>query len=279
MTYGYAPPAQTVHASASTSHVVPPGYIHQTAWKSNAKPDILGVYAYDVGTWKSLVWRWADTMRPDAIQHVTGPGGKPAYRFEVSNGDTSSPGTAGNSPRAELFSVSAAEDRREIVPPRENILRDGDEYWATWAMYLAPDFPTTHTWATLIQRKFQNGVTYDVNWFSLNAHKDTIDFSPPGATKDTYVPISTVTALRGRWTQFTIHERMSSGPDGYFALYMNGQLVGTRSGPTIQAGDINHNFHYGYYRSNQAMPGVGVVYFSPLMISRSASPSAVPVLP
>lgn len=276
--YGYVPPSQTVYGG-STPIVVPAGYVHQTAWTTGGGPDIEGVYAFDFGEWRSMVWRWADTMRSDAIQHVVGPGGMPAYRIELTNDDHASPGTAGDHPRAEFFSVDPAEDRRERDPPRENIFRDGDEYWATFAIYLAPDFPTTHLWATLIQRKLQNVSSYPVNWFSINAHGDTIDFSPPGSPSDTFVPVSTVTAMRGRWTQFTWHERMSSGSDGYFALYMDGALVGERSGATITGGDINFNIHYGYYRGNEGGPGVGVVHYSPFMLLRGASPGTIPTLP
>ena len=276
--YGFIPEAQTVYPGRHPIEV-PAGYVHQTAWDTGGGPDIEGVYAYDFSDWQSMVWRWSDTMRPDAIQHVTGPGGLPAYRVEVANHDHSSPGTAGDNPRAELFSIDPAEGRRERVPPRGNIFRDGDEYWATFAMRLAEDFPTTHRWATFVQRKFQNGYDTPVDWFTLNAHRDRIDFTPPGTPRGTFEDITTVTALRGRWTQFTFHERVSSGSDGYFAIYMDGEMVGERHGATIAAGDVNYTIHYGYYRSNEGGPGVGVIHYSPFMILRGSEPGTIPSLP
>jgi hypothetical protein len=118
--YGYIPPAQTVHGGTTPINV-PAGYIHQTAWAASGnKPDIQGVYAYPFGGWNSLVWRWADTMRTNSIQHVASApvSAKPAYRFEITRNDHASPGTAGDHPRAEFFSVSAAEDRRDPPPPQ-----------------------------------------------------------------------------------------------------------------------------------------------------------------
>lgn len=276
--YGFVPEAQTVYGGR-TPIPLAPGYIHQTAWTTGGGPDIEGVYAHDFGEWRSLIWRWADTMRPDAIQHVNGPGGLPAYRVELTNDDHASPGTAGDHPRAELFSVDPAEVRRERVPAREQFFRDGDEYWGTFAMHLAEDFPTTQLWATFVQRKFQNGYASPVEWFTLNAHRDRIDFCPPGTARGTFEPITTVTALRGRWTQFTFHERVSSGSDGYFAIYMDGELVGERHGATIAPGDVNYQIHYGYYRGNEGGPGVGVIHYSPLMIFRGADPGTIPPLP
>jgi len=278
--YGCTPEAQTVYGGR-TPIPVPAGYIHQTGWNTGGGADIKGVYACDFGEWKSTVWRWADTMRSDAIQSGLWDdiGDRPAYRFEVRNEDGSSPGTATGNPRAEFFSIDPAEGRRERVPTHDGFFRDGDEYWATFAMYLAEDFPTTHKWATLIQRKFQNGYTPPVDWFTLNAHRDTIDYTIPGAPRGTFADITTVSALRGRWTQFTFHERISSGSDGYFAIYMDGVMVGEHHGPTIAAGDVNYHIHYGYYRSNEGNPGTGVVYYSPFMLYRGSDPGEVPPLP
>lgn len=284
--YGYLPPPQRV-GGGRTTWVVPAGYIHQTAWNEAPAADIQGVYAYDFGNWKSLVWRWADTMRADSIQRVIGPGGKPAYRIEIRPTDGASEGTDGDHPRAEFFSVDGAEDRRERTPPRENILRDGDEYWATFAIYVPYDFPDNHRWATLIQRKFQNGgmpATYPA-WFTLDVHRGNIDVAMPGTPRDVYTTIGTLAELKGRWTQFTFHEKVSSQADGYFEIFMNGKSKAKRNGATIPAGDINFNFHYGYYRANEkddkfpTPPGVGVLFYSPFMIMRGTTPDPVPALP
>ena len=286
--YGYVPPAQTV-GGGSTTQTIPAGYVHQTAWAETGgagAADIEGVYAYEYAGWKSMVWRWADTMRQQSIQHLTSADGTAAYRVELTPGDHASPGTAGDHPRAEFFSVDPAEDRRQRQPPRENIFRDGDEYWATFAMCLPGDFPNNHRWATLIQRKFQNNMpsTYP-SWFTLNVHRTTVDVALPGTPLNSaYVPVATLAEMKDRWVQVVFHEKVSSRSDGYFEIFIDGVRKASRSGPTIPAGDINFNLHYGYYRANERddrepyPPGIGVVYYSPLMLFRGAQPSTTPML-
>ena len=244
-----------------------------------------GAYAYDYGGGRPRCGAWR-SMRHQSIQHLDAADGTAAYRVELTPDDHASPGTAGDHPRAEFFSVDPAEDRRQRQPPRQNIFRDGDEYWATFAMCLPGDFPDNHRWATLVQRKFQNNMpsTYP-SWFTLNVHRTTVDIALPGTPLNAaYVPIATLGELKNRWVQFVFHEKVSSGSAGYFEFFMDGVKKASRSGPTIPAGDINFNFHYGYYRANERddrepyPPGIGVVYYSPLMIFRGPQPTATPVL-
>lgn len=293
--YTYMPPAQTVSGGGSSYFTVASGHIHQTDWNREVPnaPDIQGVYVADYAGWRSMVWRWADTMRANSITRVTASNGKPAYRMELTQDDESSPGTKpATHPRAELFSVDPAEDRREPghTPSRDNIFRDGDEYWATFAIYLPAAFPTNHRWATLIQRKLQNlkpNEQYPMNWFTLNVHKDIVDLSIPGLPLDTApMQIGKLSDFTNRWNQITIHERLSSKSDGLFEVYLNGaKTTAQRSGRTVLAGDWNFNYHYGYYRANEPAdgrsdkPGVGVVEYSPLLVFRGSSPAVPPMLP
>src|SRR5688500_15132056 len=69
--YGWLPPAQQVGGGAVADLTVPAGYIHQTAWAEGGGPDVRGVYAHPNSGWESMIWRWADTMRSNSIQHVT----------------------------------------------------------------------------------------------------------------------------------------------------------------------------------------------------------------
>jgi len=281
--YGWLPPAQVVGGGA-TVQTVPAGYIHQTAWSQNGGPDLRGVYAYPNSGWESMIWRWADTMRSNSIQQVTGPGDKPAYRMELAPTDGPDPGTAGNHPRAELFSVDPAEKRRERPAPATGVLRDGDEYWATFALFIPTDFPINHRWATLFQRKFQDTASSPA-WLTLDVHGARLDVSVPGGTPDVYVPIATLSDVAGRWVQFTAHEKLSSS-NGLAEFYMDGVRKMSVSGkPTVPAGDVNFHFQYGYYRANEPAngqaqgPGVGALYYTPMLIKRGASQGVVPALP
>jgi len=298
--YGWLPPAQQVGGGANADLLVPAGYIHQTAWDEGGGPDIQGVYAKPNSGWQSMIWRWADTMRFAAIQHVTGPGGKPAYRMEVAPTDKSSPGTSPDSPRAELFSVDPGEKRRQRSASAGSVLRDGDEYWATFALYIPSDFPKNHRWATLWQRKFDdregNSGSF-LTWFTLNVHGTDLDVTIPGdapfginsapfATLESN-PTGPLPTVVDRWTQFTAHERLSSGNDGLAEFYVNGTRVMSLSGePTVRAGDINFHFQYGYYRTNKPKgdggtqgPGLGVVHYTPMLIKLGSTQGDVPALP
>jgi hypothetical protein len=243
------------------------------------------IYAHPNSGWQSMVWRWADTMRSNSIQHVTGPGGHPAYRAALAPTDKSSPGTAGDHPRAELFSVDPAEKRRQRSAPAGSVLRDGDEYWVTFALYIPANFPKNHRWATLFQRKFQDTASSPA-WFTLNVHGTTLDVSVPGSTPEIYKPIATLSEVAGKWVQFTAHEKLSSVNSGLAEFYINGVRKMSVSGqPTVPAGDINFHFQYGYYRANEPAngqtqgPGVGVLYYTPLLIKRETLQGITPALP
>src|SRR5512135_706193 len=108
-------------------------------------------------------------------------GGFPAYHMELSQGDTASPGTTGDHPRAELFSLDPSELRRErpAAPGSLGSLSDGDEYWATFAIFIPSNFPSNHDWATLFQRKIDDRSFKDnfLTWFSINVQKTRVDAS------------------------------------------------------------------------------------------------------
>jgi hypothetical protein len=247
-------------------------------------------------------------MRRDAIQRVAFEGGFPAYRFEVSQSDGPSQGTSGNHPRAELYSVDPAEKRRgrEAAAGALGSLRDGQEYWATFAIYIPSGFPPNHRWATLFQRKVDDAYPKRFTWLTINVHwrktprENWIDASipgypaftgdPGGATHD--VDICKLDAATDQWVQFTVHEKLSSKGAGIAELWFNfpGQTptrvpVGTHpSGNSFPAEWIDANgnkrenrghFQYGYYRDNDPAdskktgPGTGVVYHTPLLISKT----------
>jgi uncharacterized Zn-binding protein involved in type VI secretion len=285
--YGWLPPAQDVGGGTDV-FTVPAGYIHQTAWTEGGGPDIKGVYVHPTGGWQSMVWGWADTMRSDSIQHVTGPGGDPAYRMELAETDESSPGTEPCRPRAELFSVDPAEKRRQRPAPAGSVLRDGDEYWVTFALHIPDDFPSNHWWATLFQRKFQDGTDFPA-WFTLNVHGTTLDVRVPGTTPDVDVAIASLSEVTGRWIQVVGHEKLSSGSDGVAELYIIGgdKQMSVSGKPTAPTGDVTFHFQYGYYRDNRPKPGsgetsgpaLGVLQYSPMLIKRGVSPGDVPALP
>lgn len=295
--YGWLPPAQKVGGGAVADLTVPAGYIHQTAWAESGGPDIKGVYAKPNSGWQSMIWRWADTMRSKSIEHVTRPEGKPAYRIEVAPTDKSSPGTSPGNPRAELFSVDPGEKRPQRSASPGSALRDGDEYWATFALYIPSNFPKNHRWATLFQRKYDdregNGPS-PLSWFTLNVHGTNLDVTipgdpVPGAYSDAFAtlkPTGTLPTVVDRWTQFTAHEKLSSRNNGLAELYVNGTRVVSISGePTVRAGDINFHFQYGYYRTNGPRngesqgPGRGVLYYTPMLIKRGPTRGDVPALP
>jgi hypothetical protein len=303
VTYGYVPPSQAVHSGSQVLQI-PAGEVHQTAWTETAPPNIRGVYANPQAArtgcllgggakWQPMVWRWADTMRSNAIKREEPapsspdrPGSFPAYRVEVAPTDKASPGTSGNNPRAELLSVDNEEKHRRQQPPDTNVLRDGDEYWATFALFIPTGFPTNHRWATLFQRKLQDVNVSWASWVTLNVHGTTVDVSIPGNTPDLVQPVASLSDLIGRWTQFTVHEKLSSSGKGVAEFYVETtQGLSISGASTIPAGDVLFHFQFGYYRTNDPIPGqhngpdLGVVYYTPMLIKRDGRPGQVPRLP
>jgi hypothetical protein len=231
-------------------------------------------------------------MRRTSIQRVM-RGNNPACRMEVRPTDGPSSGTSGDHPRAEFYSVDPAEKRRQRVAPAESVLRDGDEYWVTFALYIPADFPTNHRWATLFQRKFddreanRNYPQNYLSWFTLNVHGTALDVTIPGNRTDVDQTIARLSGVVGRWTQFMGHERLSSGSNGLAEFYVDGKQMMSVPSPkqTVRAGDINFHFQYGYYRANEPArgethgPGVGVVEYTPMLTKMGNSSGTVPTLP
>lgn len=292
--YQWTPPDQTVYdSSTNPGQLIPAGFVRQTAWGQPAvspesrPPDLHGVYAAPVEDWNSVVWRWADTWRRDSIQRVTTDGNFPAYRFELAPSDEASPGTSGDAPRAELMSVDPSEKRREREAPA-GFLSDGEEYWATFAVFVPAnldEFPTNQKWATLFQRKLDDRyfaspkadqpdpeVKNFCTWLSIAVQGTRVVASipgypawpgtPEGAVDD--VEICRLDDIAGQWAQFVVHEKLSSSGAGIAEVEL--RLVGKapKSVPIvplldestfpapIAEGDVKAHFQYGYYRTNEA---------------------------
>jgi hypothetical protein len=156
-------------------------------------------------------------------------------------------------------------------------------------MCIPASFPTNHRWATLVQRKLDNVAagTTQTGWFTLDVHLDKLDVSLPGLPLNdyNYAPFTTLTQISNRWVQVTFHEKLSTGNDGLFEIFLDGTRIASRIGqPTIADPNALYNFHLGYYRENAAAPsqpekpGTGVVYYSPFMIFRGSQPAVVPPL-
>jgi hypothetical protein len=287
MKFNYQPPAgmQSISGGGKTWSV-PNGQIHQTASSTpGTGRNIIGTYAYPAATrtgagWDNVYFRWAETTRADAITVTAGSGADaiPAYRMEVGAVDGGLAGTTDNAPRAELISVDAHEDLRLKEPPRTSVIKNGDEYWVTYAMWLDPKFPLNHKWADLFQRKFDAKfeATAKKTWFEIAVHGDKLSYCMPGGVRNLcdYKQFMTVSEARGRWVQFTFHEVASTdAAKGLFEVYVDNNFVARYTGATLESATANYDFHYGYYRSNNARngdvaPDVGVAYFSPLMIRR-----------
>ncbi|SHH40562.1 polysaccharide lyase [Massilia sp. CF038] len=287
MKFNYQPPeSSTTVSNGSKSWTLSRNVIHQTATSAGtAAPNIKGTFAYPVDIpnsdgWHNLYFRWADTTRADAITMVPAAGadGIPAYRMELGPVDGGLPGTLNNAPRAELVSVDPREDLRQKDAPRNNVVKNGDEYWVTYAMFLDANFPLNHKWADLFQRKFDKVFEPSAKktWFEIAVHGDSLSYCMPGGIRNQcdYKTIMPVREARGRWVQFTFHEVASTDPaKGLFEVYVDNNFVGRYNGATLESAAANYSFHYGYERSNAARngdtaPGVGVAYFTPLMFRR-----------
>lgn len=278
--YDYVPPAQRVGGGSGTQEVKP-GYIFGPTWQNGGSSELKGIYPAPQNGWEPLVWRWKDTLRQDAITSGIGPGGVPSYKFEVKAGDGPSPGTHAN-PRAELFSIDPSEKRGQRPAPQDNIVKNGDEYWMTFGTYIPEDFSQNQKWATLFQRKQADGTTDPPPWGSISVHGKYIDFNFPhaptndGGAEAARVARIPIDEIKGKWVQFTVHEKARADSSGLWEVYMGDKKLGQHQGPTVRDG-VNYHIQYGYYRDAN-VPKDDRVYETPIMIYRGAKPPEIPKL-
>jgi hypothetical protein len=133
--------------------------------------------------------------------------------------------------------------RSEIHTGSDNY--EGDEYWYGWSLYLPSDFPHINPVYTALGQFHQEEgpatFLFEKSWRGL-----IIDRQRDGRAQQE-VELLTDQELLGKWNKFEIHAKWSRKDDGYFDIYVNGELKYSWKGKTMYRTVVYQK--YGVYRS------------------------------
>ena len=181
--------------------------------------------------------------------------GDQAIRFEVRAGD------CGSWPHIDWSDCDEDRERHEL---RTNDNWSGGERWYHWSIRLPRDWTVIHPVKVQLGQ-FHQAESHPAWLFQNERGGYSIDNYTTGSTL--HKPqILTDDEMRGKWADILVHVRWTSGRDGFFRVYANGETEPRYSwtGPTKKPGrDVF--FKFGLYRSHVSRrPGdepTQVVYY------------------
>lgn len=237
----------------------PAGMIHSTSGQ-----DVKALHPKPHDVWRPVEWAWANEKTPGNIQTVDGPGGVPAYRFQVGKNDDPM-GLASRAPRSEFDQVDPEAQRMGVSPQKDRMITgDTGEKFYKFGVYLpSKEFPTDQRWATLMQWHTDHKYGSMDGSGGLAVHAKYLDFSKPFAPSED--PLHRMELPLDKWTNVGMHVNWSDGEDGFLQWYVDGKPVGELyRGPTVPPG-ANHYLKQGYYRDYGTAHSTGVVYETPML--------------
>jgi len=136
-------------------------------------------------------------------------------------------------------------ERSEIHTGSDNY--EGSEYWYGWSLYLPSDTPYLYTVNQNFGQFHQEGNPRGCSsfLFEKSVYGFIIDRQVDCKAQQE-VEILTEDQLIGKWNKFEINARWSNKDDGYFYIYVNGELKYSYKGRTMYGTVIYQK--YGIYR-------------------------------
>ena len=173
--------------------------------------------------------------------------GNESLRFEVRSGDC---GTY----KSGYDDCKYARERREQSQADYN----RGEYWYHWSIYLPKDFPGINDGGSrVVMGQFHTDSPGTKGGHQLQQFaNELIDDKSTGEQREVYalipweVPLAFLDDMRGDWTDILLHVNWTERKDGFFRVYVNGNVEPTysRSGRTRRS-DVNVYFKFGIYRA------------------------------
>ena len=120
----------------------------------------------------------------------------------------------------------------------------GSEYWYGWSFYLPPNHPNIYPAKVAFGQFHQRNSRSPAFMFQNDAGGLLIDKNFGHSTER--VPLISQDDLLGRWHHIEVHAKWDK-LDGFFRVYVNGDLRYETTGSTSSGADIY--FKYGLYRS------------------------------
>jgi hypothetical protein len=219
-------------------------------------------------------WGYKKVLSPEPVR-----AGEKAQRFEVRKGDCSDdPG----------WSDCDNDRERSEIKVLNNFYPESD-IWFSWSFYIPEDYKSAERVTTTIGQIHQRssvrardiGGTITAppllqirtigNSFGTTYHRFSGNL-PTLVTKGEFEEITTVDALRGKWTDVVVHFRPTK-ENGILEIYINGKLERTIDNPMIIRPD-NFYLKYGIYRSfvTREHPNVmptQIVYFDEVRMGKT----------
>jgi hypothetical protein len=186
-------------------------------------------------------------------------------------------------PRVEVDSASPASQNPANGGPvpggwSVGVLTSGMEMTFVWSVYFSSGFSTSQTWADFFQlhpgntNVGTNGcMDYPNNrWPQLSVNGAKLGFGlGPDTSYDGWT--DDLANYLGKWTDFAVHFKLSTGADGLMELYVNGKRVASQTGNNMPYCTTNGTPWYyvkqGYYRDS-AITGTDVLYQTPLLVTQ-----------
>lgn len=178
---------------------------------------------------------------PHGYQVISDPTGSAptpfVEKFEVRHGDCGA--IAGWS------DCATDRERSEVHTGSDNY--EGNEYWYGWSLYLPSDFPDLYPVNQTLGQFHQEGnprgcssFLFEKSWNSF-----VVDRQVECQAKQV-IDLIKEDQLIGKWNKFEVHAKWSNKNDGYFDIYVNGELKYNYEGRTMY-GTVVY-MKYGIYR-------------------------------
>lgn len=166
------------------------------------------------------------------LEHKTVRQGRYAARFEIRPGDHWA-GLVGGE-RAEVLKGMGETAGQE-------------SYWA-WSTYFPKSFVSDPTAGFQMFTQWHSSSNTNVSGVSFQVVKERLAVRVAGGTNPlAWKPYDLGPLIRGAWQDFVVHVRWSSGDDGVFDVWRNGQAVAHATGPNIGPG-LGTYVKQGFYR-------------------------------
>jgi hypothetical protein len=222
-------------------------------------------------------WGYKYVSSPEPVR-----AGEKSQRFEVRKGDCGEDSG---------WSDCNSDRERAEVKLLQNLYPESDS-WFSWSFYIPEDYKTAERVTTTIGQIHQRGIVRGLedstaggfpsfppllqfgtigNSFGATYHRITRNVTTL-RDKGEFEKITTVDALRGKWTDVVVHFRPTK-ENGILEIYVNGKLERTVDNPMLIRPD-NFYLKYGIYRSfvTREHPNVmptQIIYFDEVRMGKT----------
>ena len=142
--------------------------------------------------------------------------------------------------------------RQEIVPRIKGGSKKNVDYWYGFSMYIPKNWQKDTLYENYAQWRTTTPGGHHPSLAIKGDARNPDRIRIRGGTNGRIIADYPVSEFRGRWTDFVIHARWSSGSDGKIEIFRNNDGVKTLEGPTLKAGLAAPIGRIGIYKGSWA---------------------------